>query len=272
MGIIVKTSLVTIATLSLVTIGVNVSADVITNPSSGSTLYVPEIGTWVTTSSLMNGMEVSVKYSDGSFSDVLKWGSGYLGGVSWDDGSGNGWKLYMPNPTGSTYSNGFTFEATGNIDISQLLMNAFAGDSVFDINTDLDPTTTHPDRESTINSKDGNPIAESYVDAYGTAKTSIVYSGFDVAVSYIDPVAIYGETPVGDLFGSLSLNFFNTLTEGSGKDFVGFSRYSSLYFIADTDNIKYDPVPEPTTLLLFGVGCITLFGRRFKSARYTNRI
>jgi hypothetical protein len=252
-----KVMLVIVAA-SLVSIGCNASATIVTNaPPTGPNAYVPAIGTWITNSALMKDMEITATFADTSTSGILKWGTGYNGGVSTGDvGIGNGWRLYMANPSGSTFTNSFTLEAWGNTDIKNLFINAYAGNTVFDIDPRFDDTVY-----STINSKDGNPFADSYVNGYGVTKYPVTYSGINIEATYSTPVAINGFNPVYDIYGSLSLSFTNTT---NNDDFIGFFSDSRLTFITDTDNVDYNPVPEPATLLLFGIGITALVGRRLK--------
>lgn len=74
----------------------------------------------------------------------------------------------------------------------------------------------------------------------GTVVASAVYS------NQLDPA-------YNDLFGTMTISFANGLDDGA-----------AMQFLADTDSI-----PEPSTFLLFAIGLLGLFSRKF---RVVNRI
>src|SRR5690606_825577 len=78
---------------------------------------------------------------------------------------------------------------------------------------------------------------------------------WDVTATYSGPVGIGGAAPVGDLYRYLRLDF--------AQPFSG-----TLSFENDTDNLRIGgdltPVPEPATLVLFGMGLAGAGLRRFR--------
>jgi hypothetical protein len=229
-----------------------------------SPAYVPAIGDWTTRGYMMNGMQISVTLAkDSTVQTSLEWGTVYdtqgnptFAGVSTGEDSTEGWRLYLENPSGSTYSTKFVFEVWGSsMDVTTLLIDALQGDTVFDVDIRFDDSGY-----STKNSLDGNPFSDQYINGFGILKYPVEYRGIDILAYYGPRVALNAASPVGDLYGTLSLSFFNT----DESDYVGFSNNSSLKFITDTDSVDYSPVPEPSTLLLLGIGVSALVGRRFR--------
>jgi len=238
--------------------------DISSAPISSDWMVVPFIANWSTNSQKMNGMKITATFATGG-SETLIWGEdASTGGVS-----GNGWDLFMANPTGSTFSNGFTLDTTSR-EILSLLMEGASGGTLFDVDPHADPSSS-----STLGSQDGVPIMESFVDLFNRQITNtdpaapvdtmnrntVWFEGIDIQADYYTPVSLSGATPVWDLYSNLLLTFSgNSLTTGA----TGFTRDNSLTFIQDTDNVG-TPVPEPITVVLFGVGLISLIaGRRIR--------
>jgi hypothetical protein len=123
-----------------------------------------------------------------------------------------------------------------------LTIDAGAGDAVFDTSRTSEGTTG---------------------SAYGWAfERTSTNPGLMVGAQYRDLVSLNGYAPVGDLYRGL--NFIFTWDAG-GMGFLG-----TMSFIADTDNLSIQgditPTPEPTTMLLLGLGLMGLAGvRRFKN-------
>lgn len=114
--------------------------------------------------------------------------------------------------------------------------------------------------------------------------------GGNLIASFLDPLALAGAAAVGDLFGSLQIDFD---FESSVADFTGLpppSQFNGVFsrfdFMADLDTVSYaavtppkdpptDPptgtVPEPGSAALLGLAaCLGLRARRRAAARVTS--
>ncbi len=207
--------------------------------------YVDSITSYTTTGFDMTGMTVSVAYEGGGF-DTVTWDAGGVG----TGAVGNGWSLYMNDPSLTTYYGGYwIFDvAAGGTAINSILLEGFDSNVLFD-----DEAPAYVGDVGTAGSGYGNELT---IDNAYNGMPDTTYSG-EIIVSYIGDVAITGTAVYGDVYQSMLIDF----TAGGA-----FTEKDSLFFYQDTDNIV-NPVPEPATMLLFGAGLSGLLGMRARRKR-----
>lgn len=186
---------------------------------------------FATNGAMMDGMNVTATFSAGGFQTEAWAATGVAsGGVS-----GTGWSL---SESGDTYGGIWSLNADSAID--RLFLDAGAGDSVFDTTFGGDFGTDGSARGWTFQVDNLTGDWDGNID-----------------VTYIDAVALTGDSPVGDLFRYLDIQFSSGFT-------------GTLGFKQDTDNLEFagdiQPVPEPATMLLLCSGLAGLAGirRKFK--------
>ncbi len=187
---------------------------------------------------LMAGMEVTVKFEGSATTETFIYAAtGFQSGAA----AGNGWSL---SGVGSdTYLSTFewSFDATTEIDWFQI--NSLPGYTVFDI-------IWQPD--FTPNSFYGY-WQENGFNSDGTTTDTDIRNGIEYTWTFDNQIYIEGSTPPGegDLFSLFKVDFTDPFS----------GRFS---FELDTDITADHPVPEPSTMLLFGLGLLGIgaLGRR----------
>ncbi len=203
------------------------------------------ISTAQTYGNMMAGMIVTAYFNNGTVEEeIWKPTGNHSGGVF-----GTNWSL---SENGHTINGLWSLSNNSNLSINRILIDAGMGNSVFDLDDDL------------AFGKDeiyGYPHAGTAGTGHGTTfLTKSVSNDLDLSVIYRDIVALDGVDPKGDIYRSLDIQFNNT---------GGFSKGSSLVFSTDTDNLT--TIPEPATMILFGVGVLGVIGSRI-SRKKNNEI
>ena len=184
----------------------------------------------------MDGMEVTATFFDG-FTETILWAdTGATSGAA----SGTNWSL---SESGDTYGGIWSLSHTRSSGMTGLLIDAGKGDTVYDVGSSA----------STLGSASGWTF-----QATGGSANSL-----NLLATYRDQVALSGDSPVGDLWRFLELDFQN----------IPLASGATLTYITDTDNIKFagdiQPIPEPSTLiiwsLLAGIGVAFGWRRRRKA-------
>jgi hypothetical protein len=177
-------------------------------------------------------MQVTAFFTDGS-SESVTWVGGFFGSGS---ATGTGWSLME---SGDTDTSSWFLTNSTRLGLTRLLLDGGPGKTVFD---------------RTFGGMIGTPgtsIGRDFVVTSGGVGTTIL-------ATYEDQVAVIPNPPVGDIFRYLDVVFQNAGGLASGQ---------VLGFGADTDSTvdvltPLAVIPEPGSLLLFGVAVLSLAGHR----------
>lgn len=213
--------------------------------NTGTVYNTTGIDSYQTQGNEMVGMEFTFYFTNGS-SQTATWTNfvGSSSGVRITQGNDT-FSMTMGD-TADTFTTTWstTSDITGwdnSLAIDKIFIDAGAGDAVFD--TILTGTYT-PD------SAQGRPFT---VDSFGY--------GYDIQATYSGQVALNGVV-YGDLYRYLTIDFVNGAFGPASRFFGYWYNEDYIKFRADTDNLKItgdlNPIPEPTTMLLFGTGLIGL--------------
>ena len=214
-------------------VGATAVALILTSPAEGAAILVdnanpqniPGLANFVTDGSMMAGMSVTV-YMGGVLYETAFWGSTGLtsGGVT-----GDKWSLSL---SGDSFISSWTFINQGAGELTRLVLDGSTGLTVFD------KTLPEP---GTAGSESGRNFASSINNDPFTA-------------TYRNPVGIGGADAVGDLYQILDVSFTGAPSGGLHQGFT---------FVQDSDSdlrlgndLRLVSVPEPSTLVLFGLGLV----------------
>lgn len=178
----------------------------------------------------MAGMTVRVAFGDGTTHTGVWGATGALGGAA---GVAGRFSLAV---SGNTWDNAWTFSNLSGETVHSIVVDAGAGNAVFDLDFG-----------------NANGTAGSF-----SGRTFImdVMPSFDVTATFRNAVALNGASPVGDLFTVLDLAF-------TGE--IGLAAETSFNFRVDTDNAPNGltaSVAEPGAAAALGLGVLALAGLR----------
>lgn len=186
-----------------------------------TTSNIPGLTGFSTTGAMMSGMTVNAIFSSG-LNQTLAWGTtgAATGGVT-----GTGWGL---SQTGDTFGGAWSFSIDPTASLGQLISLVLSGNSGLTV---FDRSFGSAGTPGSANGWDFGFI-----------------SGFtgDATATYSDVVAVTPDPAVGDLFHVLTVGF------GDGGPRADFT------FVQDTDNDSRFGIPEPTSLVLVGLGLVGL--------------
>lgn len=234
-------TILALAAITLAVCNTNVNASIIYQTETAQN--TTGLSTFTTYDENMTGMTVRVTYDSHMTYDYEGTWSTFTDGSSGVDfGTG------ILSLDGSTWSSNWVLDLTADANITSIFIDAGTGNTVFDVINGV---------VGSANSSDGK--------VFNSVFNGVTDSDY-ITATYSGAVGINGDSPVGDLFRYLTIDFTN-----------GFTNTDTFTFNTDTDNLlipgDINPVPEPSTILLFGIGITGLVGyNRKRSSSKSNDI
>ena len=212
-----KRIVIGVALLGVLAVAASAPASVVVTQDNGTTNQLTALTGYATTGGMMGGMTLTANFSSGGPETVTWVDLTSTAGKA----VGTGWALCQ---SGDTFSSNWRLAVNSSTSLTSLVIDGGPGDTVFD---------------RTFGGAVGTPGS-----ALGKDFSMANSSGLAIKATYRNQVAVTGNSPVGDLFRHLEIDFTTIpLTN------------RTICFLADTDNSKGDiePVPEPSTLAIWSL-------------------
>ncbi|WP_375230324.1 VPLPA-CTERM sorting domain-containing protein [Roseobacter sp. S98] len=226
-----------LAAATLSTMAAAATVDIIR--TDGRTQTTEGLTGYTTSGADMDGMVVTAGFVQGGKRSAVFGATGNRAGAAQGDGFALSFSGF------STFSSPFELSVSQGV-LSWLQIDALPGDTVFD----------------TVRSVTGTPGS-----VYGTVFSPRTTLDGTVSVLFTNALALAGETPAGDLYGTMRIGF-DQLTGG------GLQSGSSFSFVQDTDNLTtpaepvISSVPLPAGLPMVLSGLVAFgFMKRLRQTR-----